>query len=86
MERVDRSFIKKFLPMDLVNKVLFTLDVYIENSCTAVDNRFGQYNALCDEIWGKWLPDSKYISLIEPETFGCVEGYALLEIYARKSN
>ena len=52
-----------------------------ENSCTAVDKRFGQYNVLCDEIWGKWLPDSNYISLIEPETFGCVEGYALLEIY-----
>lgn len=30
LERVDRSFSKKFLPMDLVNKVLSTLDSYIE--------------------------------------------------------
>lgn len=52
-----------------------------ENNCTDVEQRFGQYNALCDEIWGKWLPSSNYFSLIEPETFGCVEGYALLEIY-----
>lgn len=30
LERVDRSFSKKFLPMDLVNKVLSALDAYIE--------------------------------------------------------
>lgn len=52
-----------------------------ENNCTNAEQRFAQYNALCDEIWGQWLPDSNYISLIEPETFGCVDGYALLEIY-----
>ena len=52
-----------------------------ENNCTDVEQRFVKYNALCDEIWGQWLPNSDYISLIEPETFGCVEGYALIEIY-----
>ena len=52
-----------------------------KNNCTDANQRFDQYNALCDEIWGSWLPDSDYISLIEPETLGCVEGYALLEIY-----
>ena len=52
-----------------------------ENNCTDVEQRFVQYNALCDEIWGKWLPTSNYFSLIEPEIYGCVEGYALLEIY-----
>ncbi len=52
-----------------------------ENNCTDVNQRFAEYNALCDEIWGQWLPNSAYMSLIEPETYGCVEGYALLEIY-----
>lgn len=52
-----------------------------ENKCTDVEKRFKEYNALCDEIWGQWLPDSNYISLIEPETFGCVEGYAMIEVY-----
>ena len=52
-----------------------------ENNCTNAEQRFAQYNALCEEIWGQWLPDSNYISLIEPENFGCVDGYALLEIY-----
>ena len=52
-----------------------------ENSCTDVEKRYVEYDALCDEIWGQWLPNSNYISLIDPETFGCVEGYALLEIY-----
>ncbi len=32
LERVDRSFSKKFLPMTLINKVLFTLDLYIEKN------------------------------------------------------
>lgn len=30
LERVDQSFSRKFLPMDLVHKVLSTLDTYIE--------------------------------------------------------
>jgi hypothetical protein len=30
------------------------------------------------EIWKKWLPQSGYVSLIEPETKGCEEGYASL--------
>lgn len=54
---------------------------HFENNCTDVEQRFVKYNALCDEIWGQWLPSSDYISLIEPETFGCVEGYALIEIF-----
>lgn len=52
-----------------------------ENRCTDVEQRYAEYNTLCDEIWGQWLPKSNYVSLIEPETFGCVEGYALIEIY-----
>lgn len=52
-----------------------------ENNCTDTHERFEQYTALCDEIWGKWLPDSEYISLIETATLGCVDGYASLEIY-----
>lgn len=52
-----------------------------ENECTDVEERYTKYDALCNEIWGQWLPNSDYISLIEPETFGCIEGYALLEIY-----
>ena len=52
-----------------------------KNDCTGIEERFIKYDALCNEIWGQWLPNSNYISLIEPETFGCVEGYALLEIY-----
>ena len=52
-----------------------------ESKCTDYDQRFAEYNALCDEIWGQWLPNSNYISLIETETFGCVEGYASLEVF-----
>lgn len=52
-----------------------------ENECQDLSNRFECYNDLCDEIWGRWLPNSEYVSLIELETLGCVEGYALLEIY-----
>lgn len=52
-----------------------------ENVCDDFSQRFNAYNDLCDEIWGQWLPDSDYISLIELETSGCIEGYALLEIY-----
>ena len=54
---------------------------YFENDCTDVKERFVKYDALCNEIWGQWLPNTNYVSLIEPETLGCVEGYALLEIY-----
>ncbi|WP_167958409.1 GyrI-like domain-containing protein [Anaerosporobacter faecicola] len=42
---------------------------------------YTQYTALCDEIWGKWLPNSDYVSLIELETNGCIEGYASIERY-----
>lgn len=52
-----------------------------ENECTDVKERHTKYDELCNEIWGQWLPNSNYISLIETETFGCIEGYALLEIY-----
>ena len=54
---------------------------HFENDCTDVEERFIKYDALCNEIWGQWLPKTNYISLIEPETLGCVDGYALLEIY-----
>lgn len=53
-----------------------------KNTCCGYSERFSAYNELCDEIWGKWLPDSGYISLIELETFGCVEGFASLEIFS----
>lgn len=43
LERVDRSFSKKFLPMTLVNKVLFTLDSYIES------NEGGIFKKIYDE-------------------------------------
>ena len=52
-----------------------------ENKCDDYSDRFKAYNDLCEEIWGQWLPNSGYISLIELETLGCVEGYASLEIY-----
>ena len=54
---------------------------HFENDCTDVEERFIKYDALCNEILVKWLPKTNYISLIEPETLGCVDGYALLEIY-----
>lgn len=53
-----------------------------ENNCTDITERFVKYDALCNEIWGQWLPSSNYVSLIEPETFGCLDGYALLEVYS----
>lgn len=52
-----------------------------KNSCNNISDVFGTYNELCDEIWGQWLPNSGYTSLIELETFGCVEGYASIEIF-----
>lgn len=52
-----------------------------ENHCADAEKRFEKYNALCDEIWGQWLPASDYISLIEPETFGCAAGYASIEMF-----
>lgn len=52
-----------------------------KNVCSDIDDRFQNYNDLCNEIWGQWLPNSEYVSLIELETLGCVEGYAALEIY-----
>ena len=53
-----------------------------ENICDDFSKRFNAYNDMCNEIWGQWLPDSEYTSLIELETSGCVEGYASLEIYS----
>lgn len=52
-----------------------------ENTCDNFSHRFKAYNDLCEEIWGQWLPNSGYISLIELETSGCTEGYASLELY-----
>ena len=52
-----------------------------ENTCDVFSDRLKAYTDLCEEIWGQWLPDSGYISLIELETLGCTEGYASLEIY-----
>ena len=52
-----------------------------ENICDDFADRFKAYNDLCEEIWGQWLPNSSYISLIELETLGCIEGYASLEVY-----
>lgn len=52
-----------------------------EDVCENSADRLKCYNDLCDEIWGQWLPNSEYISLIELETMGCVEGYASLEVY-----
>ena len=49
---------------------------------TDIENKHVFYNELCDEIWREWLPKSGYISLIEPETKGCEEGYASLEVYS----
>ena len=68
--------------MEFEELKLNTLDfACFENNCTDIEQRFVKYNVLCDEIWGQWLPDSNYISLIEPETFGCAEGYAMIEIF-----
>ena len=58
---------------------------HFENDCTDVEERFIKYDALCNEIRGQWLPKTNYISLIEPETLGCVDGYALLEIYTQEN-
>ena len=52
-----------------------------KNVCSDFSNRFKSYNELCAEVWEQWLPNSEYISLIEVETLGCIEGYASLEIY-----
>ena len=54
---------------------------HFENTCGEFSHRYKAYNDLCEEIWGQWLQNSDYISLIEPETSGCVEGFASLEIY-----
>lgn len=52
-----------------------------KNECRNHSDAFKSYNDLCEEIWGQWLPNSDYTSLIELETFGCVEGYASIEFY-----
>ena len=52
-----------------------------KNACNYHSNAFKAYNDLCEEVWGQWLPNSGYTSLIELETFGCVEGYASIEIF-----
>ncbi len=51
------------------------------SSNSEFENKYIFYNDLCDEIWKEWLPKSGYISLIEPETKGCEDGYASLELY-----
>lgn len=55
--------------------------IRFKNACDDFSNKSKAYNDLCDEIWGQWLPNSGYVSLIELETFGCVEGFASLEFY-----
>lgn len=52
-----------------------------KNMCNDYSDVFKSYNDLCEEVWGQWLPYSEYTSLIELETFGCVEGYASLEFF-----
>lgn len=52
-----------------------------KNVCDDYADVLKSYNDLCEEVWGQWLPNSEYISLIELETFGCVEGYASLEFF-----
>ena len=52
-----------------------------KNMCNHHSDKFKSYNDLCDEVWGQWLPNSGYTSLIELETFGCVEGYASIEVF-----
>ncbi len=52
-----------------------------KNECNNHSNVFKSYNDLCDEVWGQWLPNSEYTSLIELETLGCVEGYASIELF-----
>lgn len=52
-----------------------------KNVCNKNSDVFKSYNDLCNEIWGQWLPNSGYTSLIELETFGCVEGYASIEFF-----
>lgn len=55
------------------------------NTYKTINQRNIQYQALCDELWEKWLPNSDYISLIEVETNGCMEGYASIEIYKQNN-
>lgn len=52
-----------------------------KNECNDYSEMFKSYNDLCEEVWGQWLPNSEYTSLIEFETFGCIEGYASIEIF-----
>ena len=52
-----------------------------KNMCNYHSDMFKSYNDLCEEVWGQWLPNSDYTSLIELETFGCVEGYASIEVF-----
>lgn len=50
-----------------------------ENACASRAEHFTAYEQLCEAFWGKWLPQSGYVSLIEPETGGCLPGYAAME-------
>ena len=52
-----------------------------KTTCSDRSDVFKTYSELCDEVWGNWLPSSGYTSLIELETFGCIEGYASLEFF-----
>ncbi len=49
--------------------------------CSDLNQRVSTYNSLCDEIWKHWLSENEYISLIELETNGGIEGYASVEIF-----
>lgn len=52
-----------------------------EDACASREERFATYERLCEAFWGQWLPQSGYVSLIEPETGGGLPGYAAVERY-----
>lgn len=76
-ENKQNAVISEFesLPMKALNFARF------ERDCPDGRQKYAEYNALCGEVWGEWLPRSGFVSQIELETLGCVEGYALLERY-----
>ena len=52
-----------------------------EDACMVREDRFATYERLCEAFWGQWLPSSGYVSLIEPDTCGCLPGFAAIERY-----
>ena len=50
-----------------------------EDVCAAREERFATYERLCGAFWEQWLPASRYVSLIEPETGACLPGFAAVE-------